>query len=247
MKTDAISLYAKASPDYAAKLAHTQHLIARAASEHPSVTLACSLGAEDMVLVDLIARAKLPISIFVLQTGALHAQTLALIDRAEAHYRLSIERYEPTTEAVIEFVQRNGELAMRQSVALRKACCGIRKLVPLERALNGKSAWITGLRRDQSQGRADVLFEEIEANGRIKFNPLADWTQGDVWHHIAAHNVPFNPLHDQFYPSIGCAPCTRAVALGEDIRAGRWWWEQEGNQECGLHVKKTEEPEGVAA
>jgi phosphoadenosine phosphosulfate reductase len=121
---------------------------------------------------------------------------------------------------------------------VRKGCCAVRKLAPLGRLLAGRSAWVTGLRREQSEHRAEVPFSEREANGRIKFNPLADWTWGDVWHHIAANDVPYNSLHDRFYPSIGCAPCTRAVALGEDFRAGRWWWEHESAKECGLHVKE---------
>jgi phosphoadenosine phosphosulfate reductase len=128
---------------------------------------------------------------------------------------------------------------MYDSVELRKACCALRKLEPLSRMLAGRSAWITGLRREQSEHRAEVPAFEQDANGRTKYNPLAEWTWGDVWHHIGQHDVPYNPLHDEFFPSIGCEPCTRAIALGEDFRAGRWWWEQEGAaKECGLHVKE---------
>jgi phosphoadenosine phosphosulfate reductase len=127
---------------------------------------------------------------------------------------------------------------MFESVDLRKACCALRKLEPLARMLQGRSAWITGLRREQSQNRAEVPAFEQDGNGRTKFNPLAEWTWGDVWHHIGANGVPYNPLHDQFFPSIGCEPCTRAIALGEDFRAGRWWWESESAKECGLHVKE---------
>ena len=119
-----------------------------------------------------------------------------------------------------------------------------RKLEPLSRLLGGKSAWVTGLRREQSDHRAGVTSWEREASGRLKLNPLADWSWGDVWHHIGVNDVPYNPLHDQFFPSIGCAPCTRAIALGEDLRAGRWWWEDQTAKECGLHVNKTE---GIAA
>jgi len=129
---------------------------------------------------------------------------------------------------------------MFESIALRKSCCTVRKLEPLGRLLEGKTAWITGLRREQSGNRAAVPFSEREGNGRLKLNPLADWSWGDVWHYIAVHGVPYNALHDQFYPSIGCAPCTRAIALGEDFRAGRWWWEDEAAKECGLHVKNAE-------
>jgi phosphoadenosine phosphosulfate reductase len=137
---------------------------------------------------------------------------------------------------------------MYKSLALRKACCHIRKMEPLERALAGKNGWITGLRRDQSSARAEVHDIEQQEE-RAKINPLADWTWGDIWHYIALNDIPFNPLHDQFFPSIGCAPCTRAVTLGEDFRSGRWWWEQESAKECGLHVAAdgTHEAEEPAA
>ena len=125
---------------------------------------------------------------------------------------------------------------MYESIALRKNCCAIRKLEPLSRMLNERSAWVTGLRREQSAERSDVPFDEPDDAGRTKFNPLADWSQADVWHYIATFEVPYNALHDRFFPSIGCEPCTRAIALGEDVRAGRWWWESEGAKECGLHV-----------
>jgi len=136
-------------------------------------------------------------------------------------------------------VRQEGQDAMYQSMALRKACCNIRKMEPLARALQGQRAWITGLRREQSDARAEVpLIDTAEETTlqRIKLNPLANWTWGDVWHYIALHQVDYNPLHDQFYPSIGCAPCTRAISLGEEFRAGRWWWESETAKECGLHV-----------
>jgi len=125
---------------------------------------------------------------------------------------------------------------MYKSLELRKACCGIRKMEPLARALDGHAAWITGLRREQSNARAEVPLQDT-SEARAKYNPLANWTWGDVWHYIATQAVDYNSLHDQFYPSIGCAPCTRAISLGEDFRAGRWWWEQESAKECGLHVK----------
>jgi phosphoadenosine phosphosulfate reductase len=139
-------------------------------------------------------------------------------------------------EATVRFVARHGPQAMYESVDLRRACCAIRKLEPLSRLLEGRDAWVTGLRREQSAHRADVPDEDRDDQGRVKFNPLADWSWADVWHFIAEHGVPYNPLHDRFMPSIGCAPCTRAIALGEDFRAGRWWWEQEGQKECGLHL-----------
>jgi phosphoadenosine phosphosulfate reductase len=244
-RTSTLALNARPSPEFATKLAHTQAVLASAASEHAGLIVqATSLGAEDMVLTDLIARHGLPIAVATLDTRALHDETLAMIPRIEQHYGLALEVFAPTHDAVVQFIGRHGERGIYQSVNTRKACCGVRKLEPLGRMLAGRSAWITGLRREQSQGRAEVPFAEREANGRLKLNPLAHWTWGDVWHHIATHDVPYNPLHDQFYPSIGCAPCTRAIALGEDFRAGRWWWEQDGAKECGLHVKARE---GVAA
>jgi phosphoadenosine phosphosulfate reductase len=203
---------------------------------------ATSLGAEDMVLTDLIARHTFGIAIGTLQTGALHAETLALIPRIEERYGLRVEVYEPEHEAVVHFVRRHGDKAMYESIELRKRCCAIRKLEPLSRMLNGREAWITGLRREQSNHRADVPFRDLDDQRRVKLNPLADWSWNDVWHYIATNDVPYNPLHDQFYPSIGCAPCTRAIAVGEDFRAGRWWWEDEKAKECGLHVQPDTPP-----
>jgi phosphoadenosine phosphosulfate reductase len=237
----AIELNARASDSFETKLAHTTAVLTSAAAEHGSrIVQATSLGAEDMVLTDLIARGHLPIAVGTLETGMLHAETLGLLARIESHYGIHVEAMQPQREAVIQFVARNGERAMYQSIDLRKACCTIRKLEPLSRLLEGKTAWITGMRREQSGNRAEVPFSELETNGRLKLNPVADWTWGDVWHYIAVNNVPYNPLHDQFFPSIGCAPCTRAISLGEDFRAGRWWWEDEAAKECGLHVKHAE-------
>lgn len=218
------------------------------------IVQATSLGAEDMVLTDLIARHALPIAIATLDTGMLHAETLELLARAQRHYGLEIEAWRPDADAARDFVARHGPQAMYASVDLRHACCALRKLEPLSRMLQGRAAWVTGLRREQSAARGQAARRETDAQGRIKFSPLLDWTQGDVWHYIALHAVPYNPLHDQFFPSIGCAPCTRAVALGEDIRAGRWWWEQEGAKECGLHAEQRPGdrdprggPQGIAA
>jgi len=237
----AVSLHARPSDSFEAKLAHTTAVLTSAAAEHGArIVQATSLGAEDMVITDLIARWHLPIAIGTLDTGVLHGQTLALLSRIEVHYGLQIQVMQPQREALVQFVARNGERAMYQSLELRKACCAVRKLEPLSRLLAGKTAWVTGLRREQSGHRAAVPFSEREIHGRLKLNPLADWTWGDVWHYVAINEVPYNALHDQFYPSIGCAPCTRAIALGEDFRAGRWWWEQDGAKECGLHVKTTE-------
>jgi len=195
---------------------------------------------EDMVITDLIRRLALPIPVFVLDTGRLHTETLALLERTQALDGLTVNVYRPRPEAVLHYIRAHGQDALYQSVELRQQCCAMRKMEPLGRALAGKKGWITGLRREQSSARAEVPAidrSEEASKGLTKFNPLADWTQGDVWHYVAEHRVDYNPLHDQFYPSIGCAPCTRAVTLGEDLRAGRWWWEQESAKECGLHVK----------
>jgi len=232
---NAISLYAKPSADFEAKLAESVALLTSAATEFAPITQASSLGAEDMVITDILHRYRIESGIFVLETGKLHAETLDLLDRLQAHYGREVDVYRPDAAAAAAFVAENGEEAMYRSLELRKACCHIRKMEPLERALAGKRGWITGLRREQSDARAEVEFIEQQPE-RVKINPLARWTWGDVWHYIATREVPYNPLHDQFYPSIGCAPCTRAVTLGEDFRSGRWWWEQESAKECGLHV-----------
>ena len=238
----AISLYARATAAFEDRVANALAVLRQAATEHAGhVVQATSLGAEDMVITDLIARHQIPVAIGTLETGALHEQTVALISRIDAHYGLSVEVYRPQAEAVIQFVKTNGERAMYDSIDLRKACCGIRKLEPLSRMLDGRTAWVTGLRREQSNNRGDVPFSELDDKGRTKWSPLADWSWADVWHYIATHKVPYNPLHDEFMPSIGCAPCTRAIAVGEDFRAGRWWWEDEKAKECGLHVHGAEE------
>ena len=234
----AVDLHARPSAEFEARLAHTMAMLQAASVAHAgSIVQATSLGAEDMVITDLIARLAMPVAIGTLETGMLHAETQALIPAIEQRYGVKVEIYRPRDEAVIEFVGRNGPKAMYQSIELRKGCCGIRKLEPLSRMLAGRTAWITGLRREQSDNRGNVSFSDTDAEGRAKLNPLADWTWGDVWHYIATRDVPYNPLHDRFYPSIGCAPCTRPIALGEDFRAGRWWWEDENAKECGLHVE----------
>ncbi len=222
------------------RVAHALSVLREAAEQHASrVVQATSLGAEDMVITDLIARHGLAIPLATLDTGMLHAETLGLLPRIEQRYGLVVERFGPAGEAVVEFVARRGKRVMYDSLEGRKACCALRKLEPLSRLLGGtvpRTAWVTGLRREQSGGRGQVDFVEAHGPGRSKINPLADWAWGDVWRYIEAHDVPYNPLHDAFFPSIGCAPCTRAVALGEDFRAGRWWWEQDDAKECGLHV-----------
>jgi phosphoadenosine phosphosulfate reductase len=240
--SSAIDLHARPSPDFDAKLAATRRVLQEAQVAHGAaqVTQAHSLGAEDMVVGHLIDALGLSIGAFVLETGRLHPETLALLERLRAGARRPINVMRPREEAVVQFVAREGLDAMYRSIDLRKACCDIRKMEPLERALAGKQAWITGLRREQSGARAEVPLVDHANPQRLKYNPLAEWTWGDVWHYIREHGVPYNPLHDDFFPSIGCAPCTRAISLGEDFRAGRWWWEDEAAKECGLHVKNEE-------
>ncbi|MGE3867041.1 MAG: phosphoadenylyl-sulfate reductase, partial [Hyphomonadaceae bacterium] len=196
--------------------------------------------AEDMVLTDIILSEKLPISIFSLETGRLHEETLGMIPKIKARYGYDVELYRPEPTAVAAYVKDHGANAFYESLELRKACCGIRKVEPLKRALAGKGGWVTGQRRDQSVTRTDLPEEEWdEAHGLAKFNPLADWTWEDVLAYCAARDVPINPLHARGYPSIGCDPCTRAIRPGEDPRAGRWWWELSDSKECGLHVVET--------
>ncbi len=248
----AIELNARASSHFAEKLAETQALLQRAAKEFSPITQASSLGAEDVVITHLINSLQLHIPVFVLETGALHHETLALLERTQANSLSDIHVYRPEQTSVLHFIRKEGQDAIFKSMEQRKACCHIRKMEPLSRALKGQRAWITGLRKEQSQARADVpLIDTSEeakgtdannsspSRGLIKFNPLANWTWGDVWHYIAINQVDYNPLHDAFFPSIGCAPCTRAISLGEDFRAGRWWWEEETAKECGLHVKES--------
>ncbi len=233
----AIDLNARRLPGFDERVASALAVLRRVATQHAgTVVQATSLGAEDMVVTDLIARHGLAIPVATLDTGMLHAETLALLPRITQRYGLQVEVFSPPARQVMQFVAQRGDRVMFDSIEGRKACCGLRKLEPLSRLLAGRTAWVTGLRREQSGDRARVDFDEVDGPGRRKINPLADWAWGDVWHYIRAHDVPYNPLHDAFYPSIGCAPCTRAVALGEDFRAGRWWWEQEGAKECGLHV-----------
>jgi len=248
----AIELNARASSNFAEKLAETQALLQRAAKEFSPVTQASSLGAEDVVITHLINSLQLRIPVFVLETGALHYETLALLERTQAHSQIDIHVYRPEPSSVLQFIRKEGQDAIFKSIDQRKACCHIRKMEPLARALQGQRAWITGLRKEQSQARAEVplidFSEEAKVSdadnkspsrGLVKFNPLANWTWGDVWHYIALNKVDYNQLHDAFFPSIGCAPCTRAISLGEDFRAGRWWWEEETAKECGLHVKES--------
>lgn len=204
---------------------------------HRPATFASSFGAEDMVILDLIGRLELDAEIFTLDTGRLHEETHALIARARKKYRRPIRLMYPDRAELEAFVAEHGNNAFYSSVELRKHCCAIRKVAPLQRALKGKRLWITGLRRGQSVTRSDfAVLAYDNDNGLFKLNPLVDWSTQDVFDYLQRFDVPSNPLHDQGYPSIGCAPCTRAVNPGEDERSGRWWWEQAESRECGLHM-----------
>ena len=202
------------------------------------VALSSSFGAEDMVLIDMVMGIDASTRIFTLDTGRLPQETYNVIDATRQKYGATIEVFFPQADAVQSMVAEHGLNLFYHSVDNRKLCCGVRKMEPLRRALSGLDAWITGLRRDQSVTRTSVHKVEWDAVNRlIKVNPLAEWTHDEVWAYIRAHNVPYNALHDRGYPSIGCAPCTRAVQPGEHERSGRWWWEHPETKECGLHVR----------
>ncbi len=201
------------------------------------VTFSTSLGQEDQVITQLIAEARLPISIFSLDTGRLFPETLDLLSRTEAKYKQNIKVYYPTTESVEKLVSEIGINGFYESVENRKSCCFVRKVEPLKRALAGNEIWVTGLRAEQSANRSGMKrIEWDEGNQILKFNPLLDWTFDDMIAYISEKKIPYNPLHDKGFISIGCAPCTRAIMPGEDARAGRWWWE-DSKKECGLHAK----------
>ena len=223
--------------DLHARVTETRAILERIARDFSPAVFASSLAAEDMVLTDLILKEALPIGIFSLETGRLHKETLDVLDKVKTHYGVEIALFRPQPAAVEQYVAQNGLNAFYDSVDMRRECCRIRKVEPLGRALAGKQAWVTGQRRAQSSTRAELAVQELDtAHGMTKFNPLADWSEEDVWTYIRANNVPYNALHDQGFPSIGCAPCTRAVLPGEDVRAGRWWWENPESKECGLHM-----------
>lgn len=201
------------------------------------VVFSTSLGQEDQVITQLIASQNLPIQIFSLDTGRLFPETLELLSRTESKYKTRIKVYYPETVSVEKLVADIGINGFYESVENRKSCCFVRKVEPLKRALAGNQVWITGLRAEQSANRSDMKrIEWDEANQIIKYNPLLDWTFEQMIAYIAAHRIPYNPLHDQGFISIGCAPCTRAILPGEDARAGRWWWE-DSKKECGLHAR----------
>jgi phosphoadenosine phosphosulfate reductase len=222
------------------KIARLSAALGAIAIEHAPAALSSSLAVEDMVITDAILRNGHAIEIFTLDTGRLHAETLGVLPRVREQYGYEIRIYRPDADAVAGYVDRFGLDAFYESIELRQRCCQIRKVEPLKRALADKNAWVTGMRRAQSVTRRDLPESEYDAQyGLWKFNPLADWNEAEVWQYIRQFEVPYNPLQDQGYRSIGCAPCTRATAAGEDLRAGRWWWEDPESKECGLHKRPT--------
>jgi len=203
------------------------------------IALSSSMGAEDQVLSDMVMRIDPEVKIFTLDTGRLFYETYELIERTSLRYKKNIEIYFPSPAEVERMVTEKGINLFYQSIENRKECCRVRKIEPLKRAFKGLEVWICGLRRNQSATRTEnQMVEWDEANGLIKLNPLIDWSEQDVWEYIKANGVPYNPLHDKGFPSIGCQPCTRAIEPGEDVRAGRWWWENPETKECGLHNRK---------
>jgi phosphoadenosine phosphosulfate reductase len=222
---------------YTEQTQNVVRLLKQIETEHQPSAFACSFGLEDMVLLDLIAKQAPRIEVFSLDTGRLPEETHALLDEVRDTYPVPVRIYFPDAAQVEAWVAQNGTNGFYRSMSQRKQCCHIRKVVPLARALDGKKAWITGLRREQSNARQTLKVQEWdEGNLLHKFSPLLDWTLDDVWAYVKENKVPYNKLHDRGYPSIGCAPCTRAIEPGQDFRAGRWWWEETGAKECGLHV-----------
>ncbi len=205
-----------------------------------NVEIAVSFGAEDVVLIDMVSKLKIDIGIFTIDTKRLNKETYDLIKEIKQKYNLKIEILYPNESSVKKMVDAKGINLFYDSVENRKECCGVRKVAPLKKKLNSLSGWITGVRSDQNQNRSEFKKVELDENWEtnlIKYNPLVDWSYDQVFDYISKHKVPYNKLHDEGYPSIGCEPCTRAIKKGEDFRSGRWFWEKNGNTECGLHIK----------
>jgi len=204
------------------------------------IVFSTSFGIEDQIITHFIFSNNLPIRVFTLETGRLFPETYYVWNRTLEIYKKDIEAYFPDTHAVQQLISQKGPSSFYESVENRKECCRIRKIEPLQRALEGAECWITGIRAEQSDNRQGMSQIEWDNNNQLlKFHPIYDWSLDEVWSFAKAHHIPYNPLHDKGFPSIGCAPCTRAVREGEDFRAGRWWWEDTSKKECGLHATET--------
>jgi phosphoadenosine phosphosulfate reductase len=227
------------SPELRQKIAASIAVLRSAVQQYAKVVYSSSLGAEAIVLTDLIWTQAPEIDIVTIDSGRLPEETLALLERLEGRYGRRIAVYYPDARAVEAYVREQGINGFYHSLEARQACCAIRKVEPFARAVAGYQAWVTGVRREQSAARASGAPIELDPrNGLAKISPLLDWTEEEIWQYIRALKLPYNPLHDRGYPSIGCAPCTRAIEPGEDHRAGRWWWENPESRECGLQPRR---------
>jgi thioredoxin-dependent adenylylsulfate APS reductase len=204
---------------------------------HPRIALACSF--QHTILLDMLVKIEPDVNVFAIDTGRLPEETYQCAADVEEHFGIKVKWYTPKTESLEHLLNTEGTYSFKKSIEARRSCCHVRKVEPLTRALSELDAWITGTRRDQSETRKDTKRIEIDGghNGIVKINPLADWTKDDIYAYGKEHNLPYNPLFEKGYASIGCACCTRATAPGESSRAGRWWWEEEDQKECGLHVR----------
>ena len=214
-------------------------LLTWAAKEFPDRIALCSaFGPESIVILHMLTEVELPLRVFTIDTGRLPNETHSLIQRCQDRFKLPIDVYGPDPEEVQEMVREHGINLFYNSVELRELCCKVRKVHPMTRALESLDAWISGLRRDQSDERKTIQKLELDSvhEGRLKLNPLANWTESRVWEYISCRSLPYNPLHNRGYRSVGCAPCSRATNPGEDPRAGRWWWERSSLKECGIHT-----------
>ena len=234
--------------DLEQKAAAVRALLGRALAQHGRLVYANSLGAEAMVLTDIIWTHLPQIDVFSIDTGRLHEETYDLLERLQRRYQRTVRVVYPDAAALERLVARQGVNGFYHSVEARLECCRVRKVEPFRRAIAGFSAWITGVRREQSADRAHGRELEWDAeHGLFKLSPLLEWSEEDVWRYIKLRGLPYNPLHDRQFPSIGCSPCTRAIQPGESRRAGRWWWERAGSRECGLHPASSPRPTRVSA
>jgi len=232
------SIESETRPTYAGSDDATEVLTWGLKQYSPKIALACSFSVEDIAVIHLMKQVRDDVRVFALDTGRLNEETYECADRVSRELGVKLEWYFPKAADVERLETEKGLFSFRDSLNNRKECCGIRKVEPLNRALSTLDAWITGMRREQSVTRGELgVVEMDDAHGGIaKLNPIAAWSEQDTWAYIREHNLPYNKLHDMGYPSIGCAPCTRAIRTGEDTRSGRWWWENPDHKECGLHV-----------